>query len=441
MMRPLLISITFVFLIFAPAAQAKDKSAVPAPTQAEEIKPPQDYLDFLRKLKKEMVKRGISQATIDKVYAKNYYHPEPEVVKLDRKQAEFVMRSTDYLNRIVTAKRVHNARAKYKDLHPLLADLEEKYGVAPEYIIAFWGIETNFVETFGGFEVIDALTALAYDKRRRQFFTEELYHALKIIDTYHFEPEQMQGSWAGAMGHFQFMPSTLNAYGVDYDNDGRIDIWHSFKDAAASAANYLSAIGWRRGEPWGAEVTVPWDFDYSLSGRHTTKTIAEWKELGVKAKNGHELAFADDLKAALIMPEGRRGHIYLILPNFYRIMEWNRSENYALAVSTLADYIKNNHKYHAFSNDTHTHIKTKDIEKIQAFINKLELGKVKEDGQLGSTTKEAVKVLQKKAGLPADGYPDNRLLQKIDAYNPEAGFVIPVPPYKPEYKGKIIEKK
>jgi membrane-bound lytic murein transglycosylase B len=397
---------------------------------ADEVKPPEEYVTFIRKLKKEMVKRGISQKTVDKVYEKNYYHPEPLAVKMDRKQAEFVLTTTDYLNRVLNQKRVETAQKKYKELYPLFKDLEKKYGVQFEYLVAFWGIETNFGSTFGNFEVIDALTTLAYDKRRRNFFKEELYQALKIIDTYDIDFEKMEGSWAGAMGHFQFMPSTFNAYAVDYDGDDKIDIWHSFEDAVASAANYLSKMGWNANEAWGAEVSLPWNFDYSQAARTKLKTVEEWGKLGVRTTNGKALSFNKRTKAAIILPEGSRGRAYIVLPNFSKIMKWNRSENYALAVSKLADYAKSGSKFKAFTPSSNPKLKTEDISNLQSFINKVGIAKIDEDGQLGSKTKEAVRKLQKEVKMPQDGYPDYRLLQKINNYNPDIGFVVPVQPQK-----------
>ncbi len=193
-----------------------------------------------------MVDRGISQKTIDTVYAQDFYHPDPEVVKIDRKQVEFALTSTDYLNRVVNKTRVEQARKRYREVFPLLEPISKKYGVPANYIVAFWAVETNLGSNFGGYNTIDALTTLSYDKRRPAFFRNELYQALKIIDTWNIDFTRMQGSWAGAMGHFQFMPSTFNAYAVDADGDKQIDIWHSFEDAAASAANYLSSIGWQK---------------------------------------------------------------------------------------------------------------------------------------------------------------------------------------------------
>lgn len=398
---------------------------------AEKVETPEVYTKWLNALKEEMIERGISEKTIDLAYGENdYYHPDPEVVKIDRKQIEFVLTSTEYLNRVVNAQRVAKAREKYKQLYPLFKDMEEKYGVQINYLIAFWGMETNFGQNFGNYEVIDALTTLSYDKRRPKFFKEELFQALKIIDKWQVEPKQMEGSWAGAMGHFQFMPSTFNAYAVDYNGDGKIDIWHSFEDAIASAANYLSSMGWKPGQDWGMKVSLPWNFDYAMSGRDVKKTVKEWRKIGVKTKNNKKLELPDDEIVSIILPEGRKGAAYLIRENFRKIMNWNRSENYALAIGMLADYIKSDDKWTPAKMNPAVRVKTDDVLKIQAFINKLGWFKLDEDGMLGSKTRNAIKKVQKKANMPQDGYPDYQLLQKINRYNPKIGFAVPVPERK-----------
>ncbi len=391
---------------------------------------PPEYIKWLDDLKKEMAEKGISQNTLDKVYTQDFYHPDSEVVKKDRKQIEFALTSTQYINRVVSKQRVSKARENYDKLKPLLKQIEDKYGVPGNYIIAFWGVETNFGSNFGGYNTIEALTVLSYDRRRPKFFRNELYNALKIVDTWNIDYTRMQGSWAGAMGHFQFMPSTFNAYAVDFDNNGNIDIWHSFEDAAASAANYLSSIGWQRNEPWGMEVSLPWNFDFSQTGRKKSKTIAQWDKIGVRTLKNQKIKLPQNLKASIITPEGKKGKAYMTFNNYNCIMHWNRSENYALAIGILADYIISDKPYTPQKENPAVRLRTDDIFQIQFFINKLGLSKLSEDGQLGSQTREAIKKIQKKAGLPQDGYPDYRLLQKIKNYNPEIGFAVPVPERK-----------
>lgn len=405
---------------------------LPQPLSAAERKEtPEVYTRWLEELKDEMIDRGISKKTIKKVYGENdYYHPDPEVVKIDRRQIEFVLTSTEYLNRVVNAKKTAAAQAKYRELYPLFKDMEKKYGVQINYLIAFWGMETNFGQHFGNYQVIDALTTLSYDKRRPKFFKEELYQALKIVDVWKIDHTKMEGSWAGAMGHFQFMPSTFNAYAVDYNGDGRIDIWHSFEDAIASAANYLSSIGWKVGEDWGLEVSLPWNFDYALSGRDTRLEVEKWRKMGVKTADNKKISLPAKEKVSIIVPEGRKGKPYLVRENFRKIMNWNRSENYALAVGMLADYVRTGKKWKPVEQNPAVRVKTDDVLKIQSFVNKLGWFKLDEDGQLGSKTRSAIKKVQAEAKMPQDGYPDYQLLQKINRYNPNIGFAVPVPERK-----------
>lgn len=396
-----------------------------------DVNPPEEYLDWLDNLKEEMIEKGISEKTIEKVYGNNtFYHATPDAVKSDRKQLEFVLTSADYINRVVNKTRVEKGQEYYIELQPFLKKLESEYNVQGEYIIAFWGIETNFGTNFGGHNVIDALTEMSYDKRRPQFFKKELYQALKIIDDWNVDFNKMQGSWAGAMGHFQFMPSTFNAYAVDFNDDGEIDIWATYEDAAASAANYLTEIGWKKNMPWGQEVALPWNFDYSLTGRNKPQSPQKWQKIGVKSVDGSKLKLPDSCQASVIIPEGKKGKAYMICDNFYRIMQWNRSENYALAVGILADYIKIGKKWQKIDANSAPKVKTEDVMKIQSFINKLGLSNLKEDGMLGSKTREAIKKIQKKALMQQDGYPDYLLLHKINNYNSNIGFSVPVPERK-----------
>ncbi len=391
---------------------------------------PDEYLQWLDELKQDMLKRGISSATIAQVYQNDFYQSDSEVVKKDRKQPEFTMTSADYINRLVSKTKVAQGRDKSRQLKHTLQKVEQKYHVPAAYLVAFWGLETNYGQSFGNYNVIASLTALSYDKRRPVFFRNELYQALKIIDDWQIDYTRMQGSWAGAMGHFQFMPSTFNTYAVDFNHDGQIDIWHSFEDAAASAANYLSSVGWNKDLPWGIEVSLPWNFDFAQAGRQHKQTIEHWQKIGVKTTKLRKLPFKKDIPAAIITPEGRKGKAYLVFSNFDCIMHWNRSENYALAIGHLADYISGSRPWQPLDDNPSLRLKTDDVITIQAFINKLGWFKLDEDGQLGAKTREAVKQVQKKANLPQDGYPDYYLLSKIRRYNPEIGFAVPVPSRK-----------
>lgn len=384
--------------------------------------PPPEYTKWLKELKQEMADKGISEKTLETAFAKNYYHPRHDVVKKDRRQTEFVLTSSAYLHRVVSAVRVQKGREHYQEL-------KKKYpqglsGVPLHYLLAFWGIETNYGTHKGGYPAIEALTILSYDKRRSAFFRNELYHALKILDEGHISFNKMESSWAGAMGHFQFMPSTFASYAIDADNDGHINIWSDFDDAIASAANYLSEIGWKTEQPWGMPVKLAWNFNYALADRHKNKTVAEWKERGVEIKGAQ-----DDWQGAVIIPEGRRGQAYMVFDNFHTIMDWNKSENYALAVGLLADKLKNNKLSANIKVSKGYPLTRDDIKKVQKFIQEQKIANISIDGTLGTQTRRAIKKLQKKFKLPADGYPDYLLLKNIQNFA-QRGYYPPIPSRK-----------
>lgn len=387
---------------------------------------------WLDGLKKEMIAKGISKKTIKNAYKDDYFHEVKAVVLQDKKQAEFVLTSDTYINRLVNQGKVDKAREHYKKLSKKYKELSQKYGVPVHYLVAFWGVETHFGYNKGKYHLIDGLTNLSYKNRRSAFFKRELYHVLQIMDTYDLDGDKMMGSWAGAMGHFQFMPSTYNAYAIDYDGDGVADIWDNFDDAIASAANYLSKLGWKADEPWGQEVNLPWNFDYKLVGLKKYKSVKEWKKLGVVGTDGKALKLPEDAAAGIILPDGRRGRAYITLSNFRRIMIWNRSTNYALAIVKLADYAKGKQKFAPLKEKANYKLTDEDILKVQHFANRVIGAKLKEDGRYGSKTAAAVKILQKKWKLPQDGMPDYLLLNKIKNYKSRADFMAPPQPKKPK---------
>lgn len=391
-----------------------------------------DWSVWLDKLKNEMIDKGISRKTIEKAYKNDYFHEIKEVALQDKKQPEFVLTSDKYINKLVNRNKVNLARKHYKELAPKYKDLCEKYGVPLNYLIAFWAIETHFGYNKGKYHLIDGLTNLSYKNRRAKFFKKELYNVLKIMNDYNLDGDKMLGSWAGAMGHFQFMPSTYNAYAVDYDNDGVADIWDNFDDAIASAANYLSKLGWKANEQWGQEVRLPWNFDYKLAGHKKYKTVKEWRKIGVIGINGKRLKLPDEAMADIIIPDGRHGRAYITLSNFRRIMIWNRSTNYALAIVKLADYIKYGNKYTPLKEKIRYKVTDEDILLVQNFANRILKSELKEDGKLGAKTTNATKKLQKKWKLPQDGVPDYNLIRKIRKFKSWNDFRIPPQPRKPK---------
>lgn len=413
---------TMIFSLLAPSAWALKS--------VEQQR--KDWDKWLSSLKQEMIAKGISKKTINRAYQNDYFHEVKAIQKFDRKQAEFILTSDVYINKLVTADKVKKARSHYAELKKKYQKLSDKTGVPLNYLVAFWGVETHFGYNKGKHHLIDGLTNLSYKNRRAKFFKQELYNVLKIMDKYDLHGDKMKGSWAGAMGHFQFMPSTYNAYAVDYDGDGVADIWDNFDDAIASAANYLSKLGWKPNEPWGAEVILPWNFDYSLVGLKKYKSVEEWKKLGVIGADGKALQLPNNAAAGIILPDGRRGRAYITLSNFRRIMIWNRSINYALAIVTLADYTATNKKYQPIYEKSNYKLTDEDILKVQHFANRTIKAGLKEDGRFGPKTAVAVKKLQKKWKLPQDGVPDYALLNKIKNYKSHTDFMPPPQTKKPK---------
>ncbi len=291
---------------------------------------------WLEGLRQDALTKGISAATLDSAF--QGLKPIPRVIELDRKQPEFTMTFDGYMDQVVPASRIQKGQARYDENRELLKDVSAKYGVQPRYIVAFWGIESDFGQKQGKFEVIPSLATLAYDGRRGEFFRAELMHALTILDQGHTTKDNMIGSWAGAMGQVQFMPSSFMNFAVDYDGDGRKDIWNSVADALASAANYLSRSGWKDGEIWGRPVRLTDGFDLSLQGAEKARTLDAWQALGVRTIEGNDLPDRP-MKATLVLPTSSQSPAFLVYGNYEAILKWNRSHFFALAVGRLAESI------------------------------------------------------------------------------------------------------
>lgn len=297
-----------------------------------------DYETYVETLKEDARTHGIDDATIERAFTDIRFYER--AVSADRNQPERVLTLDTYLPRAVPDWKVREGIEKYNEHRELLEQVGKEYGVQPRFIVALWGIETNYGGYTGNFQVISALSTLAWEGRREDFFKRQLMQALEIIQQGHIEPEQMRGSWAGAMGQTQFMPSSFQSYAIDYDGDGKIDIWNSYADVFASAANYLSQVGWSDDVTWGRQVRIPADFDSELAGLATKKSLAEWQALGVRRYDGSDLPTRDDIEASLIIPDDEQGRIYLAYSNWDSLMRWNRSNYFVVAVGHLADRIQ-----------------------------------------------------------------------------------------------------
>ena len=291
---------------------------------------------WLEAFRQEASAQGIGAATLDQ--ALDGLTPLPKVVELDGRQAEVRLDFRTYHRRVLSEERIRRGQRLLREHRALLDRVAADYGVQPRFIIALWGIESSYGEWRGQFPVVAALATLAHDGRRRSFFQSELLKALRILDNGDIEIDDMVGSWAGAMGQSQFMPSSYLSYAVDYDGDGRRDIWSSHPDIFASIANYLAEAGWDGRYTWGREVRLPTSWANASNGLDVFKPLAEWQALGVRRESGRDLPMVA-LDAALLRPDEQAGPAYLVYKNFRALMNWNRSTYFGLTVGELSDLI------------------------------------------------------------------------------------------------------
>jgi len=355
-------------------------------------------------------KAGISRKTY--VRAFKGVEPDPEVWEKDAHQPEFVMPASQYIALAVSDTRIENGAKKLVELKDLLDAIEKRYGVDRHVLIAIWGMETNYGTFPGDKYVIRALATLGYKGRRTKFGRRQLIAALRILERGDTTPERMTGSWAGAMGHTQFIPTTYLGNAVDYDGDGKRDIWDTLPDALASTANYLKRSKWQMGQTWGYEVVLPKRFNRRLASLKRVKTIAQWRKLGLKRVRDKPFPRTGD-RASLVLPAGVKGPAFLIVQNFRSIMRYNAATKYALAVGHLSDRIRG---YPAFARDWPDGVRPLNSDQRRELQKMLiargfAIGDI--DGVIGSKTREAVRTVQRQKGLKADGFPSLKLLQSM----------------------------
>ncbi|AWL12292.1 hypothetical protein HMF8227_01819 [Saliniradius amylolyticus] len=295
--------------------------------------------EYVSALKKEAIEKGYESSFVEQAFEGIEYHKR--AVSSDKNQPEFKLTLDRYLNTRVPDWKVQQAIEHYQENKALLSEVGQHFGVQPRFIVALWGNESNFGRITGSYPVISALATLAYDGRRETLFKRQLFAALQILDEGHITKADFEGSWAGAMGQSQFMPTSFLAYAYDFDEDGKKDIWNNKADVFASIANYLKSVGWDSTQTWGRQVTIPEGFDLSLAGLKKSKmrSLTEWQELGVRRYDGSDLP-TRDMQASLIMPDDENGRIYLVYNNFHTLMNWNRSTYFGSAVGYLSDRIK-----------------------------------------------------------------------------------------------------
>ena len=369
----------------------------------------QTFESWVEELRQEAVLLGLSEQTLlvlDELEA-----PLERVLELDNSQPEFVQTFSRYLSLRVTPNQIRRGIDLMQEHKPLLDEVRQLYGVQPHYLVAFWAIESNYGRNTGGFSVLQALATLAFDPRRAEFFREQLLIALQIIDDGHIQAEDMSGSWAGAMGQLQFMPNIFSRYGVDGDGDGRVDIWNSLPDIFHSAANFLSQSGWRGDERWGREVILPSDFDFNLSGTSVSKSLDEWRALGVRQVDGNPIPVAS-MQGSVVLPSGANGPAFLAYNNFRTTMTYNPSTFYALTVGHLADRFTGGGPVQRMVVDEQA-MSVANVMELQELLNGLGFSSGEPDGRVGRQTRSAIRAYQSNINLPTDGHASNQLLENL----------------------------
>ncbi|MGP0170776.1 lytic murein transglycosylase [Pseudomonas sp. NCHU5208] len=403
-------------LLLAACAKAPAENLPTAPsliTPAPLLNVPQPALDFAewrQNLRSEAVAAGIDGALFDRVFAG--ITPDPAVMRADSSQPEFTRPIWEYLDGAVSASRVGRGRVLLAQHNVVLRKIEQRYGVEAPILVAIWGLESNFGNNIGSNSVIRSLATLAYEGRRQAFWRNQLLAALQILQNGDISSERMVGSWAGAMGQTQFMPTTYNEHAVDFDGDGKRDLWNSSTDALASAAHYLQSSGWKPGQPWGFEVRLPKQFDYFHADPEQRRTLAEWQALGVYPAISSKGAAADS-RATLVLPAGHRGPAFLLLDNFRSILRYNNSTSYALAIGLLSDNLLNPTEVQAsWPRDERQLGRSERIE-LQQLLAAKGFDPGPADGIIGANTRKAIRMLQLQLNEPADGYPSPELLETL----------------------------
>ncbi|MGS0680075.1 lytic murein transglycosylase [Shewanella sp. 125m-7] len=296
------------------------------------------FSDYVESLKQEAVDKGISQQTIDDVFPKIKMFKKAMAAEKNQTEAHVTLET--YLPKAVPQSTVDTARALYKQHYPELEKIGKRYGVQPRFIIALWGVESNFGQSTGEFPVLSVTASLGYEGQREAFYRKEFFAALKIAQRDGIAFSELKSSWTGAMGKTQFMPSSYLVYAQDGDGDGNKDIWNNTSDAFASLAYYLQQAGWKESETWGRQVQLPKSFEVSLADLKIKKSFNQWQELGVRRFDGSDLPKRDDMQISLVMPDGAIGRKYLVYDNYRGLLSWNNSDYFAITVAYLSERIK-----------------------------------------------------------------------------------------------------
>ncbi|WP_312966368.1 lytic murein transglycosylase [Stutzerimonas kunmingensis] len=402
-----------------PLAQSTLVSNVPAASQPSDatiadVRSEATHLSFSqwrKQFRAEALAAGISAATFDQAFAG--VQPDPAVIEADRSQPEFTRPVWQYLEGAISPQRVRSGRRLLSEHATTLDQIEARYGVDRETLVAVWGLESSFGQIMGGKSVIRSLATLAHEGRRPAFAKSQLIAALEILQHGDVAPQRMRGSWAGAMGQTQFIPTTYNTHAVDFDGDGKRDIWNSSADALASAAHYLQASGWKQGKAWGFEVELPEGFDYALADTEIRKPLAEWRSLGLRNLPGDQ----EEASASLLLPAGHRGPAFLIMDNFRAILRYNNSSAYALAIGLLAENFQGKGEVAGSWPRGEQPLSRSERLELQERLVAQGFDPGTPDGIIGANTRKAIRGFQQRLGWPADGHPTQELLGRLRAHN------------------------
>ena len=408
------ISFAMILLAFGAAgcgagANQQVDARVPPAARNSPSPQPESFVAWKAAFRTRAIAQGISPGVFDAAF--QGVGVNADVVRLDGRQAEFTKPIWEYLDSAASPTRVETGRAKRRELGPTMTAIEARYGVDGEAVLAIWGMESNYGANRGDIPVIESLATLAYEGRRRSFAEEQLVAALRILQAGDVTPAEMRGSWAGAMGQNQFMPSSYMSYAVDGDGDGRRDIWGSIPDVAASTAHFLEREGWVPGETWGTEVQLPPGFDHARAELSVRQSTAQWAAEGVRAMDGN--ALPDLASASILAPAGARGPAFLVGKNFRTILRYNNSTNYALAVALLSQRLSGGPGVVAEWPRDLQPLSREQTRQLQAALNAKGFDTGTPDGVLGPATRAGLRKYQQSQGLVADGYPTLELLRSL----------------------------
>lgn len=370
----------------------------------------QRFQNWIRAFRGRAMSQGISAATLDRAFQNVTY--DADVIRRDRNQSEFTKTIWEYLDSAASDTRIKNGKAALRKHRKKLDAIERTYGVEKEVVVAVWGLESAYGSYKGDMDVIRSLSTLAFDGRRGKFFEQQLIAALKILQAGDVAPRNMTGSWAGAMGHTQFIPTSYLAYAVDFTGDGKRDIWSDDpSDALASTAAYLKRFGWKKGQPWGVEVKLPQGFNYALAKRSVTKTPNQWSRLGVTGIDGRKVPNYG--KGAILLPAGGKGAAFMVFKNFSVIERYNAADAYVIGVGHLSDRIKGGKPIQADWPRGDRALTFKERKELQQRLTRAGFDTRGIDGKIGPNTITAVRAYQSASGLVPDGYPSLSLLKRL----------------------------